>query len=661
MTDYAPTYRPELQGLRAIAVVLVVLAHAGAAIAPGGFIGVDVFFVLSGYLITALLLGELEQTGRISFLRFYGRRLRRLLPALLFVLAISSVLALWLLSAAEARRQLASAPFAATWTSNLYFSFVKLDYFDELANRDLMLHTWSLGVEEQFYLLWPALLVALSGLGKRLKRAGGKKTDVMLAGIAVTFALSLGLCVYWTAASPRAAFYLMPSRIWQLSLGALVYLVFRSDPRQAGGARGRAWPFAPLFLGAGLVLIIGSAVGLHSKLAYPGLWALVPSAGAALILAAGHVFPRAKGGPLAHPALVWIGDRSYSWYLWHWPILMLGFSLGFGGRALPALGLVLLSLLCAAATFRLVELPFWKGRWSRVAPVRACLFSILAMSIAVLGSLHGPSGLPAPAGTADMSQRWRADIPRIYGMGCDAWHAHARVEPCVFGAQAAEKTVVLLGDSVVAQWFSMIPAIFAEPRWRTVVLTKSACAMIDHDYYYVRIGKIYQVCTDWRNAALDQLQVIRPDVLIMGSAATYDFTDTQWVEGSSRIFARASKAARQVFVIPGTPMLGFDGPGCVSRHLSANGRLAPGACSAADRLKQTGPVTRLLESTAARFPNVRVLDLNDLVCPRGTCSAVNEKGMAVFRDSQHLTDSFVRAQAPAVRERLKRVMGDSGL
>jgi hypothetical protein len=246
-------------------------------------------------------------------------------------------------------------------------------------------------------------------------------------------------------------------------------------------------------------------------------------------------------------------------------------------------------------------------------------------------------------------------------MSCDTWYSDARVEPCVFGAPAAEKTVVLLGDSIGAQWFSVLRAVFPEPRWRTVVMIKSACAMIDRDYFYQRIGKVYQVCTDWRNAALAELEAMKPDVIVLGSAAIYDFTEAQWFEGSARIFERASRAARQVVVIPGTPTLGFDGPGCASRELSAKGRIDAGACSAGDRVERVAHVARALEATAARFVNVGMLDLNDLVCPGGRCSAVTAEGMAVFRDNQHLTDSFVRAQAPRVRERLKRFMVDSDL
>jgi len=653
-TEHGPGFRPDLQGLRAVAIGLVICAHAGLAIAPGGFIGVDLFFVLSGYLITGLLRRELAQTGRIAFMPFYARRLRRLLPAMILMLVVSCAAALSLLSGVEARAQLASAPFAATWTSNLYFAFITLDYFDELASRDLFLHTWSLGVEEQFYLIWPAVLLLLARVGKWRGLSGRGAHRLMLAGLAAAFVSSLALSLYLTANLPQAAFYLMPSRIWQLSLGAIVCLVF--DDRQAAHEARPATPAttaARLALAAGLILIIGCSAGLDADLAYPGFWALLPSAGAALVIVAGHLQSKGDYGLLAHPLLVWLGDRSYSLYLWHWPIFVLGFSLGLQGQTVPTLGLIILALLAATLSYRLIELPFWKGRYSHAGSLRVLSLALALMTAVVLVLYQGSRQLPPAGSTADLSNQWRSDAPIIYSMPCDAWYSHARVEPCVFGSDTAARTVVILGDSIAMQWFSIIPALFPEPRWRTIVLSKSSCAMVDEDYYYPPIGKIYRVCTDWRNAVFDELDRIRPDVIIVGSAASYRFSEQQWLEGSARVLARLAKAARTVLLIPGTPGLGFDGPGCLARQLAPDGRLERGPCLARHRLKNIAAVSRSLALAASRFPNVHLLDLNDLVCPDGVCSAVSDQGVVAFRDSNHLTDSFVRAQIPLIRERLR--------
>ena len=346
--DAAPhPYRADLQGLRAMAVLLVFLGHAGVPQVPGGFVGVDVFFVLSGYLITALLLREIEWSGRISFLGFYARRMKRLLPAMVLMLGLVFLAGSELLSGAEARAQLASLPYAASWTSNFHYTFTHFDYFDELAARDLYLHTWSLAVEEQFYLLWPVLLLLLARGGSARRTAGG---------LLLVFLASLTASAAWTAEQAQFGYYMMPSRIWQFALGGLTHLALAHEGLRSRLSRQGGW----LAWTAGGLLILGSAMALHPRLAYPGLWALLPSLGAALVIAGGTVLQLRN--PLAHPALVWVGDRSYSIYLWHWPVLVLTFSLGFKGNTAVTFSLAMLALLLAMLSYRWVELPFWKGR-----------------------------------------------------------------------------------------------------------------------------------------------------------------------------------------------------------------------------------------------------------------------------------------------------------
>lgn len=651
MNSQQEFYRPDLQGMRAIAILIVIIEHARLSIVKGGFIGVDVFFVLSGYLITGLLFREFKNDQSINFSSFYAQRLKRLLPALLVMVIISSIAGLLMLSGIEARAQIASAPFAVTWTSNLYFSFVMFDYFDELSNRDLFLHTWSLGVEEQFYLIWPAILLILFRFENKLASdIDVKKYPVTLMGPGLVFLLSLICSIYWTISEPQAAFYLMPSRIWQLSLGGILYIAFESLSLNKKPALKDNILFM-LLISIGLLLIFGTSIFIDRNVSYPGLLALLPSIGAALVISSIHTITNEQASPLAHPALVWIGDRSYSLYLWHWPIFILGFSLGFQDL-LSKLALLLLSLLAAMLSFRAIELPFWRGKWSYATPRHMILFSLLAMFGVTLALYQTWRHLPKQDVATDISNQWRIDVPIIYKMPCDAWYSHARVEPCVFGTEAANKKVIFIGDSIGAQWFTFIPTLFSEPNWRTIVLTKSSCPIVDEDIFYQRIGKNYQVCTDWRNAVLDELDKLKPDVLIIGSASTYGFNETQWIEGSSRVLERVSKAAKTILLIPGTPSLGFDGPGCVFRNIVRD-QVDISACSTKDRLQQIVVITEYLNRAAQRFSNVHLLDLNDLVCPMGNCSAITGEGIVVFRDSQHLTDSFVRSRIPLIRKRLE--------
>jgi len=650
------SFRYDLQGLRAVAVLFVIASHSGLGIAEGGFIGVDIFFVLSGFLITGFLLLEVEQQQRIDFLQFYARRLKRLLPALLLMVAVSTALAVQLLSATEAHSQLSSLPYVIIWLSNMYFAFSEVEYFDELSDKDLFLHTWSLGVEEQFYLIWPLVLLIVFRFSQQA--AQGDRGRRLIIGTIVVLLISLVLSLFLSATQSQLAFYLMPSRIWQFSLGALVFMLCSHQVLSASFFLNR-WLRSQrtLFLFLGLALIMGCALGLDTGVLYPGWWALLPSVGAALVIAAGcsagteTATDTDSKSLLANPVLVWLGDRSYSLYLWHWPVFMLGFSMGYKGQWVPTLYMVLLAVLASMVTYRLVELPFWKGKLSQGKPSVALLVSVLVIAGSVTVANQGLPRLLPSEDAPDVSRQWRVDVPQIYPMGCDAWYTHAEVQPCVFESETSRQTVVVLGDSIGLQWFSMVPMMFPVEEWKVIVLTKSSCAMVDEDYYYQRIGKHYSVCTEWRNAVLDQLETIRPAVIFVGSAATYDLTDKQWVEGSARVFERLSNAAGNVFVLPGTPNLGFDGPGCVSRSLSADGLIDPTSCLAKDRLDLIQSSVGFVKEATERFSNVHYLDLNPLVCPGGVCRAINQQGVVVFRDTQHLTDSCVRQQTPNISTR----------
>lgn len=270
-------YRADLQGLRALAIALVVLAHAGLPGLAGGFVGVDVFFVLSGYLISGLLLRERIATGHIRFLDFIARRLRRLLPALLTMLVTTTGLGLVLLSGHEFSEQTASVAYAATWTSNLYFALTTFDYFAELHLRDLFLHTWSLGVEEQFYLVWPLLTWLAVGLAERPhaqsvsspQRASRRRRLLMSTAAVFAASLALSLSLYWSATNGLWAFYLTPSRVWQFALGAAVFIWFEVDRDAADPVHVRspaAWYGVQW---GGIAVIAGSAVLLSPAVVYP--------------------------------------------------------------------------------------------------------------------------------------------------------------------------------------------------------------------------------------------------------------------------------------------------------------------------------------------------------------------------------------------------------
>lgn len=656
-------YRLDIQGLRAIAIALVVLAHANVAGFAGGFVGVDVFFVLSGYLISGLLLREKLSTGKIRYGRFLARRLRRLLPAMLLMLVTVIVLAALLLSAYESRMQTGAFVFAATWSSNFYFALSDFDYFSALQAKDLFLHTWSLGVEEQFYIVWPGLIaLALALVGAQ--RNPDRQKTFLLGLLATVFVVSLALCLHWANYDPLLGFYMMPARGWQFALGAIVFVCFH----EFGSAQTHRDSSAISTLSnsaiaaVGILLMVGSAVLLSPNLNYPGHYALFPSIGAALVILAGSTGNSSTMiRVLASKPFVWVGDRSYSLYLWHWPVLLIGDAYGITGNALGVISLVAVALFLAAISYRLIELPFWKGKFSNAAPWHTVSVSVVAVVIAIGGAqglrtnVFGEPQVTAILG--DYSPR--RDVPTIYDAGskCDTWYSSADLEPCVIGSNGAKHTAVLLGDSIGAQWVSLLSAVYLAPDWKVTVLTKSGCAIADQEYYYKAVGGMYDICTSWRESALSYIADIRPDVVFIGSSSQYDFSAQQWTEGVESILNSLSDVASRIVLIPGTPSLSFNGPSCIESPYRFSLRLSDSRRECEEALVDDSSenVATYLSLAANKFADVHLLDLNDLVCPDRRCAAQKTDGLVVFRDARHLTETFIIAQVPEVQGRLDRL------
>jgi peptidoglycan/LPS O-acetylase OafA/YrhL len=623
--------------------VLVVAAHAGVPGLQGGFVGVDVFFVLSGYLITALLVTEHAATGRVDLPAFYARRMRRLLPALLAMLVVAGVAAALLLAPMEQREQAATAATAATWTSNLLFTLVDIGYFDPAAEGNWFLHTWSLGVEEQFYLVWPALVLALA----RGSAAGAGRRLVL--GLLATAIGGLLLEVWATGTHPQAAFYQMPARAWQFALGALVWLAGR-------GAAPSRWPDRALVaLGAlGLVLIVAAANLLDAaRHAYPGWAALLPSLGAACVLASGARTAAAGTGRwLALAPLPAIGQVSYAWYLWHWPVLLAVAAVTDRPSVVAIAVGVALSLALAVASRRWIEAPF-RHRGGPVRDAARTLgVAVFAMVLVAGAALAWRSASVRWAQAPDQA-RFRAasdDIAPVYRLGCDSPPADARVRPCIFGSGGATHTAVLWGDSIGTQWFPAAVQVFTQPGWRLVVLTKSACPIVDAPLFSSQFGRDFAECAQWRADAAGWLREQRPDVVLVGSSDAYRLAPAQWEGGTRQVLEAVAPAAGHVFVFAATPSLPFAGPACLSRR-ERQGRFGRLECAAA-ATDERAAVREALARAAAGQRNVAVLGFDDAVCPDRRCAAERD-GRVVFRDHAHLTAAFAATLAPEFERRLR--------
>jgi peptidoglycan/LPS O-acetylase OafA/YrhL len=655
---YRLGYRPDIEGLRAVAILLVVAAHAGVPWLAGGFVGVDVFFVLSGYLITGLLVQEMRATGGVRLLDFYARRLRRLLPALLVMVVGTAGAAAVLLAPLEQPAQARAASAAALWLSNLHFVFSQLDYFGPAAGSNLFLHTWSLGVEEQFYLAWPLLVLFLAGSWRW--QAVRQDWSRLLRGMLATVGICLVLSVFLTYTRPEQGFYLMPSRAWQFALGAVTVLAVA--PADVAAQR-RGWLHRLCSAGQGralgwigLALVVGAGLLLDTQDAYPGMWAVLPSLGTALVLAAGTLAPAGgAAGLLAAAPMRRLGQVSYGWYLWHWPVLLLGATVSERGQPVHVAWLVALSLALAFVSYHLVEAPVRHSRFIARRPLAAVTAALVLMvGVATLGARWGAAA--ADWALRPDQQRYaavRGDLPAVYGVaGCDEWYRAARVQVCGFGDAGAARTALVIGDSVTMQWFPAVMETFGKQGWRVLVITKSACPMVDEPYFYPRIGRVYTECSAWRDAALTAVATLRPDVVLTGSTTTYPFTDGEWFEGSRRVLDRLAPAAGRVFIVRATPMLPFDGPGCLARQAWRRPWLprAP-VCSAPAQAESATDSYAAVSRAAAGYANVRMLDLNAVVCPDGVCAAQRD-GRIVYRDSMHVTAGYITTVAQEFAKRL---------
>lgn len=648
-------YRPDIEGLRAVAILLVVAVHAGAKWLPGGFVGVDVFYILSGYLITGLLVQEAATSGRLGFANFYARRLRRLLPALLLMLAVTCILAKLLMPPTELPNQAANAASAALWLSNFQFAFWNIDYFSPSSDTALFLHTWSLGVEEQFYLVWPLLVVVTIGAWKYARRAPNvARLKWLFGGI---FIASLALSLYWTRSSPMFAFYLMPSRAWQFALGALVFLVVGSPAFKIHSVAARSTWIRPLGW-LGLAMILLAARLIQRTAPYPGTWALLPSFGAALVLAAGaHNANAGVGRLLSWRPMQALGRVSYSWYLWHWPVLLLGAAVLDMDSVRNRLLLVAVSLAIAAVSYHLFETPIRHNRKLVAKPVRAVMAALAVMLVAEVAL----RGWQAETKSVARSQEFapfvaaRTDQAIIYAKGCFGSYTATEVKVCTFGNPGATHTAVLLGDSKAAHWFPAYRQIYESPEWRLLAITKSACPIVDASYVALTLRREYTECANWRRDALRKVAALHPDVVVLGESITYPFSKEQWITGTQQAL-RALGPAKRVYLMVPTPELPFDGRLCPEpRSRLYDMLVGKSHCAANSRTKRLDDVRAWLKIAAAPFPNVHMVDMTDNVCPGGTCRSELD-GRLVFSDAGHMTATFARTLAPA----LAKALGTNG-
>ena len=430
-------YRSDIDGLRAIAISPVVLLHAGIPGFSGGFVGVDIFFVISGFLITALNLRHVEN-GTFSLVDFYDRRIRRIFPALIAVYIFCLILGLLLSMPIDLKEFAKSLTSSAVFVSNMHF-YQLAGYFDAPSLSKPLLHSWSLSVEEQFYILWPIAMIALWRFAKPSRRV-----TIMAIAIAVSLAYA-----EWEIrrGNQSAAFYLLPARVWELLAGALLAIVI---PHLRIGPR-----LAEIAALGGFALIVGAVVGLSEQRDFPRLNAVIPCAGAVLLILAGHDRSTAVTRIISSRGFVFVGVISYSLYLWHWP-------LAFDRTPLmsEACALIGVSIVMAVLSQRFIEQPF---RQRLAAPRRTVYAGVGAMALCVVAGV-------AISSTKGLPQRFHGDVAEIFALGTrepdkicvgDPNAEAFRASRCLVGApkQSASYDAALLGDSHAGHFGSAVDIV----------------------------------------------------------------------------------------------------------------------------------------------------------------------------------------------------------
>lgn len=680
-------FRADIQGLRAIAILAVVLYHAAVPGLGGGYVGVDVFYVISGFLITGLLWRELATSGRVSLSAFYARRARRLLPAAMLVLVVTiAAAAVWLppLSAQDVTKD---AMAAALYVANYRFAVHGTDYLAASTAPSPLLHYWSIAVEEQFYLIWPlVLLLATAGTSARWARA-----VFALAALAVgSFALSL----FWTNSAPTWAFYSLPTRAWELAAGGLLALAAPALSR------------LPVVLAAvigwlGIGTIVVGYVNIDSHTPFPGTAALVPVLGTALVIAAGcRAAPAGPCALLRIQSLQVIGRTSYSWYLWHWPILVLapaalGISLSLGGRLIA----VAVSALAARLTLVLVEDPLRFARPLRNRPKRSlalgAAFSVTALiasftTALALPSLQGagPAAKPialqpsphraqntpespleqsvatavaqgvgtqnVPSNLAPSLDEAKIDKAQPFFDGCAlTWTATDQAE-CAYADTAAPRRIVLFGDSHAAQWQPTFETIANTQHWRVESLNKTTCPPLELPIFSPYLSRDYTECEQWRQQMLARIRAEHPALVVLGVARHYNedyhFTpySRQWLAGMTAMVREIHAMSIPVLVMGAIPKPPSDVPTCLSAHLHN----VP-ACTfeRQDTVNETGVRA---EAAATAAGSGTYLNLIPLLCTGKQCPVIVGNNL-VYRDDNHLTTSYARWLAPVVADQLAKM------
>ncbi|QRQ78642.1 acyltransferase family protein [Glutamicibacter protophormiae] len=669
-------FRPEIQALRALAVLLVVIYHLEPRILPGGYIGVDIFLVISGFLITSHLLREAERTGRMDLLSFYAGRVRRILPAALLVIVVVVAGALLILPSTMWKSLGIQAVASALSVQNWVLAASSVDYLAAEEAPSALQHFWSLGVEEQFYVFWPLLVVAAyAGICRRWT------TRALWIGFSATALASLAYSAYLGFTGDPSGYFVTTTRVWELAAGGLLALVAarraRSGQRILEGIPAVLRNVLVLFA---LAALAGAAFTYSGATAFPGIAALVPVLATVLIISA----ERTEGRLSLHPVvdsgpIQWVGAVSYSLYLWHWPLIVFATQLMGGDPGpLESVGLLALSLLLAQLSFRYVENPV--RRWPALS--RGAGRTVLAGAAAVglvatlgfvpqqaqsalaekqneqaaeltrnpppgFGAASLAQGAPAYLGEnrqiVPMLSEASGDSPQIGD--CVQKPQSEESKECEFGNTSAQTTIALVGDSHATHWYQAVQALVDANDWKLVTYLKDSCPFSTAQRTAEADGSIS--CSEANTETARRLAE-RGDIDVV---LTANWAEPAYTSDPARGFAEAwselEDAGINVISLVDTPRPALKG---YARDCLAENPGDPQRC-ATPRAKALPPGDVTKEAGRLE-PRVQVLDLTDEFCTSEDCPAL-VGNVLVYRDKHHVSDTYMRTVAPEFIERIQ--------
>ncbi len=607
----------EIQGLRALAAILVLIYHA--KFVPGGFIGVDLFYVISGFLITGLILKELEATGKLDLKNFYQRRIKRLLPTSAFVLLITAVASLILLPPIYRDNLGKDVIAVALYISNYTFAWWQNDYQNLDATPSPFLHYWSLAVEEQFYLIWPILIILLAKRGVNWIRNG----------VIAIFVSSLLLSIIQTQISPIWAFYSLSTRAWQLAAGALLLFISKKRFKHQS------------FTWLGVIVIGLAALIFNENTAYPGYLALLPVVGSVLLIASIGSWPKVLTKSFNNPVAQWLGEISYPLYLWHWPILVLpSVWLGQSLTVFQRILCLFVTVVFAHLTSKYIEQPLRYQKYS-TAFVYKALVGVTASSVALgVGINLNSSNIISPKMSQysfDLNEVTK--LPIIYDDGCHANYGETNTTECLYGDKSSNKEIVLFGDSHAAQWFPALEKIATSQGYKLFSFTKASCAAIDIPRPNKGAFKASE-CKKWQENQMVKIKKIKPDILILTNSEHYQLKESEnqknfyWQQAQRKLYEELKPVSKNVIFLVDTPKPQIDVPACL-----ASGKEEE--CNQIDRPTKLGS------------PSYKKIDLTDWFCD-STCPAIKEDYI-VYRDASHISLAAALEATEILRSELIKI------